>query len=111
MGNQGVLFEVALESDISEPAMLKAAKAQIQDLKDQGLIKGEHVMTCQMILSLAEAIGKAAAKGQASAMSFASKELREFMALLPKPATISSMDELMAALNEAGEPKNDKLYS
>lgn len=111
MGNQDALFEVGLESTASEPPMLKAAKAQIADLKEQGLIKSEHVMTCQMILSLAEAIGKAAAKGQASAMSFASKELREFMALLPKPATISSMDELMEALNKAGDTPNDRLYA
>lgn len=107
MADQETLFQLSLDSDSSEPAMLKAARAQIKALQDQRLIKPQHLMTCQLVLSLAEAIGKAAAKGQASAMSFASKELREAMALLPQPVAVSSMEELQQLLRESEKENTD----
>lgn len=111
MTDQAGLFP--MDTKTAGNPMLDAAKAHIQALKDQNLIKGEHGLTCQIILSLSEAIGKAAAKGQASAMSFASKELREYMALLPKPETIGTFEQLMTELNKDDEDarRADPLYA
>lgn len=111
MGDQGAFFGMEPKNPVNP--MLEAAKAHIETLKGQNLIKAEHGLTCQIILSLAEAIGKAAAKGQASAMSFASKELREYMALLPQPETIGTFDELMKELNKDDDEKrkSDPLFA
>lgn len=109
MGIQEGLFPVSPNSAVNP--MLEAAKAHIEALESQNLIKAENRLTCQIVLSLSEAIGKAAAKGQASAMSFASKELREYMALLPKPETIGTFDELKLMLEqEDGKRADDPLY-
>jgi len=109
MTEQGELFELNLETNEREPAMLKAAKIQIESLKKQKLLTENDVLTCQTVLSLAEAIGKAAAKGQASAMSFATKELREWQAMLPKPVAISTMEELQKAMVEIQEGNSDNV--
>lgn len=98
MTDQEGLFSMDTKTAVNP--MLDAAKSHIEALQAQNLIKAEHGLTCQIILSLSEAIGKAAAKGQASAMSFASKELREYMALLPKPETIGTFEQLMNALTK-----------
>lgn len=79
-------------------AMEVAARQQIAGLRDAGLIKPEHGLTVQLILELAAAIGKASAKGQAAALSMASRELREAMELLPKPAASDAFAEFMAQL-------------
>lgn len=110
MGNQGEFFSVTPQT--AGNPMLDAAKKQLDELKEQNLLKPEHGVTCQMILSLSEAIGKAAAKGQASAMSFASKELREYMALLPKPETIGTFQQLIEYMEGDDSEKRaaDPLY-
>lgn len=110
MGNQGEFFSVAPKT--APNPMLDAAKKHIEELEQQNLIKPEHRLTCQMVMSLSEAIGKAAAKGQASAMSFASKELREYMALLPKPETIGSFQQLIEYMESEDSEKRaaDPLY-
>ncbi|AYN56957.1 hypothetical protein PBI_ATRAXA_1 [Arthrobacter phage Atraxa] len=110
MENQGELFMIQLDSSDMDNPMLKAARAQLRMLDDAGLLKPEHALQAQMVLSLADVMGKSQAKGQASAMSFASKELREAMALLPKQETISSMDELMKALQNGAPDAADPLY-
>lgn len=108
---QDALFEIDLDSSDMEPAMLKAAKSYLNELRKEKLIDGTHILACQLVLSLAEAIGKAAAKGQASAMSFASKELREAMAMLPKKTAVDSFEQLMTLMLEGPPDKKDPLYA
>lgn len=108
---QDELFQIDLEATQYEPAMLKAAKSYLAELTREGLLDGSHILSCQLVLSLAEAIGKAAGKGQASAMSFASKELREAMALLPKKQTVDSFEQLMKLMLDGPERKDDPLYA
>lgn len=105
------LFDLDLTSGKLEPPMLKAAKAHIRGLEDAGLIDGSHILTCQLVLCLAEAIGKSSQKGQASALSFASKELREAMALLPAKRTIGSFEQLMNELNKMPSTESDPEYA
>ena len=86
----------------TSPNMMQRAAAEyIQALRDRDLIKGHHVLTVQLVLDLAAAVGKASAKGQAAAMAMASKELREAMELLPVP--VSNDDPFTAFLNELKE--------
>ncbi|AYN56790.1 hypothetical protein PP340_gp01 [Arthrobacter phage Adaia] len=110
--NQASLFDIPADNSRSEPAMLTAAKTYIKSLESQKLLKPDHILTVQAIYALAEAIGKAAAKGQASAMSFASKELREYMGLLPQPVSMDSFTEFMDKMTKAGnDRKNDDIYA
>ena len=105
------LFDLDLSAGKMEPAMLKAAKAHINGLKGAGLINDSHILTCQLVLCLAEAIGKSSQKGQASALSFASKELREAMALLPAKKQVGSFEQLMNELKTMPTTESDPEYA
>lgn len=105
------LFDLDLSSGQMEPPMLKAAKAHINGLKKDNLINDSHILKCQLVLCLAEAIGKSSQKGQASALSFASKELREAMALLPAKKNIGSFEQLMNDLKNMPTTESDPEYA
>lgn len=111
MTDQAGLFP--MDKKTAEHPLSRAAKQQIKALQDENLIRDEHAMTVELIYALAEVIGKAATKGQASAMSFACKELREAQALLPKSETIGTFDQLMNELNKDDEDarRADPLYA
>lgn len=85
-------------------AMLRAATDYIEYLRNLGLIEGHHVLTVQLVLGLAEVIGKASAKGQAAAMAMGAKELREAMDLLPMPqAEGDAFAQIIAKMQEEDE--------
>lgn len=73
---------------IPEPektAMEKAAQTYIDSLRESQLLQPHHVLTEQLILELARAIGLSAVKGRAAGMALASKQLMEAMESLPQP--------------------------
>ena len=108
---QEELFNIDLTSSQMEPMMLKAAKAHIAALQRENLINESHLLTCQLVLCLAEAIGKSSQKGQASALSFASKELREAMALLPAKRQIGDFEQFMKELNSIPTSESNPDYA
>lgn len=65
-------------------AMEKAAHKLLKKLRDDGLLNDEHVLIEATIIDLSRAVGMSAQSGKAAGMAMAAKELREFMALLPK---------------------------
>lgn len=67
-----------------QTAMEKAAHRVLDKLADDGLLTSEHDLIKQTIVDLSRAVGISAQNGKAAGMAMAAKELREFMALLPK---------------------------
>ena len=108
---QDELFNIDLTSSQMETPMLKAAKAHIAGLQGAKLINESHILTCQLVLCLAEGVGRSAQKGQASALSFASKELREAMALLPAKRQIGSFEQFMKDLENIPTTESNPDYA
>lgn len=76
----------------------KAARALLEQLREKGLIQAEHVLLEQIILDLSRAVGISAQSGKAAGMAMAAKELREYLALLPK-ANDDAFQQLLDELN------------
>ena len=80
-------------------SMQLAARTYLEHLQSLGKLEPQHGLTVQLVLELSTVVGKAAAKGQAAAMSMASRELREAMATLPAPASSDAFAAFMAELS------------
>lgn len=93
------LFNFEQQSNFGKPALQVAAEKHIQKLKDSDLLTPEHYLAAQLTLDLAKVCGTAAAKGSASAVALASKELRETIAMLPE---ISATDDFVQSMRQAG---------
>lgn len=70
-----------------------AARRSLAALQASGLLEDRHAVTMQLVLDLARAVGRSAAKGQAAAAAMAAAQLREAWALLPQPDGGTSGDE------------------
>lgn len=85
------------ENNLLKPALQVAAEIHIAKLKGEGLLTEDKYVPAQLALELARVCGIASAKGRASAVAMASKELRETLALLPAlPSAGTSFDDELA---------------
>lgn len=76
----------------------RAAMSLLEQLRAKDLIQPEHVLLEQIILDLSRAVGISAQSGKAAGMAMAAKELREYLALLPK-ANDDAFQQLLDELN------------
>ncbi|MBF0808518.1 hypothetical protein E4U03_07835 [Rothia nasimurium] len=83
MNIQETLFNFDKEPSYAKSSLRLAAEAHIQKIKDEDLLTEETYLIAQLTLDLAQVCGVAVAKGSASAVAMASKELRETLAMLP----------------------------
>jgi hypothetical protein len=87
-------------AESTEPTRMELAAAKLlEQLRADGLLKAEHVLAEALILELCRAIGGSGAKGRASAVALASRELREALALLPKTGA-DAYKELVDDVND-----------
>lgn len=84
-----------------------AARRSLAALAVDGGLTEAHALPMQLVLDLAGAVGRAAAKGQGAAAAMAAAQLREaYQLLLPELPDVKpgdSWDELAAELREAAQ--------
>jgi hypothetical protein len=79
-----------------------AADAQLRFLEEQNLLTDDHAILVSLVRTLARAVGQSAVQRRGSALAMVAKELREALALLPKPTTeTDAWKNLEQTLHEA----------
>jgi hypothetical protein len=82
-----------------ETPLESAVNDRIAQLMAAGLIGPAQVIEVEAIRAAARSMGKSAIKGQSVALAAASKELREWVALLPQAVERDEFAEWMDRLN------------
>jgi len=90
--------------ELSRETPLEAAvNVRIEALQEAGTLTPAHVIEVEAIRAAARSMGKSAIKGQSVALAAASKELREWLVLLPAPVERDEFTEWMERLNGGSE--------
>lgn len=85
----------------SDSPMVGAAHHTLEALRDANMLTPRHGVLVQLMLSLSQAIDHGNARGRASAVAMASRELRETLMMLdPPPADMDASADAVRRLTE-----------